>query len=408
MKILMLSWEYTPLSQGGLARHVQDLSETLVAEGHSVHIITRGDENIPSREKINGVDIIRTEPPVIDALNFVDFIHHLNFQLLERAIQLKEEEDFDVIHGHDWLVFWATRILKHSYRLPVVHTIHATEYGRNQGIYNDMQRYINDIEWYCGYEAWKVIVCSNYMKNEVRGLFQVPGDKIRVIENGVNPANYRSDYTEDFRSRYASPAEKIVFYVGRIVREKGIQILLQAVPEILSEEPATKFIISGRGPFLEDLKHQARYLGIEDRIYFTGFASNEVRNKLYRAADVVVIPSIYEPFGIVALEGMTTGTPVVASDVGGMSEFLEYGHNAFTVEPGDPSGLAGEILHVFRRPEEASSMAERARKMVEEKFSWDNIAPRTVKVYREVRQEYKDSSWNINKDKAREREQVLT
>lgn len=395
MKILMFSWEYPPLSHGGLARHVQDLSEALVKLGHEIYVISQGNGQLPQREEINGVDINRTSPMSITANNFVDHILHLNYQLIEKAVELTGKiGDIDLIHGHDWLVFWASRVIKHSMVKPLIYTIHATEFGRNQGIYNNMQRYINDLEWYSTFEAWKVIVCSKYMKTEVRNLFQLPGDKVVTIPNGVNGANYQAEYSSNFRKHYASPEEKIVFYVGRIVREKGIQVLLQAIPQILSKNNQTKFIIAGKGPFLDNLKEQANYLGIADRIYFTGFVDDETRNKLYQVADVAVFPSLYEPFGIVALEAMITRTPVVVSNVGGLAEFIKDGENGLTIAPNNPAQLAEKILFLFNNKEKAREISINGYRMVKDKYSWDEIARETVDVYEDVIYDYLESDWN--------------
>ena len=391
----MFSWEFPPISHGGLARHVQDLSEALAEQGHSLYIITQGGNNIPKKEKINGVNVIRTDPVKISPNNFIDHILQLNYQMVEEALLLYQDlEEVDIIHGHDWLVFWASKVLKHALVKPLIFTIHATESGRNQGIYNNMQRYINDVEWYSTFEAWKVIVCSNYMKNEVRGLFQLPKDKLAVIENGVNPENYKCDYSEEFRKKYCSPWEDMIFYVGRIVREKGIQVLIQAMPELLSENPSTKLVIAGKGGFLDDLKRQANYLGISDRIYFTGFISDEVRNKLYQAANVAVFPSLYEPFGIVALEAMCTKTPVIVSDVGGMTEFVEHKKTGLKVEANNPYQLAHTIKNVLDNKEEYKKMADRAYKLVNQKFTWDKIASKTAEIYQQVLEEYEESNWN--------------
>lgn len=394
MNILIFSWEYPPLSHGGLARHVQDLSEALVKQGHSLFIITQGDNNIPARQKLKGVKIFRTEKIKISAKNFIDNILQLNFQMLEEAIKLKDIVDIDIIHGHDWLVFWAGRVLKHALKKPLVYTIHATEYGRNQGIYNDMQRYINDLEWHASFEAWKVIVCSNYMKQEVKGLFQTPEDKIEIIENGVNIDNYQAEYSREFRKKYASPRESLVFFVGRIVREKGIQILIKAIPEILAQNPDIKFVIAGKGPHLSNLKNQARFLGIDDRIYFTGYISDEERNKLYQIADLAVFPSLYEPFGIVALEAMATGTPVIASSVGGLAEFIEHRENGYKVSPGDPLSLAKAITHLLANKKEASKIAKNGFEMVRNEYNWDKIAAKTFNLYEKVLKEYKKTEWH--------------
>lgn len=404
MKILMFSWEYPPLSYGGLARHVQDLSEALVSQGHQIFVITQGDGKLPREEVVSGVKIYRSNPLQISAINFVEHILHLNFLLLEKAINIIDQlGDFDLIHGHDWLVFWVCRVLKHALTKPLLYTIHATEFGRNQGIYNEIQRYINDLEWYATFEAWRVIVCSNFMKQEVKNLFQLPDDKVLEIANGVNEENYRADYSKAFRQNYASPDEQIILYVGRIVREKGIQVLIQSIPEILQRNPASKFVIAGKGPYLDSLKAQADYLGISNRVYFTGFISDEERNKLYRCADLAVFPSLYEPFGIVALEAMATMTPVIVSAVGGLVEFVEDGENGLTVPPNDPPRLAQAILQLLNKQNTARRLANNGYRLVKEKYSWKQIARKTVKVYQEVLAEYAESDWPKEQKRCRER-----
>ncbi|MDI9478069.1 MAG: glycosyltransferase family 4 protein [Bacillota bacterium] len=406
MRILMLSWEYPPVSHGGLARHVQDLSEALVRKGIEVFVVTQGSAELPADEIINGVRVLRTIPVAVTANNFVEDILQLNFQLLERALVLFRELDnnLDIIHGHDWLVFWASKVLKHSFTTPLIYTIHATEFGRNQGIYNDMQRYINDLEWYASFEAWKLIVCSQYMNNEVRNLFQVPEDKAVVIGNGVNEENYRGDSSPAYRDFYASPDEDIVFYVGRIVREKGIQVLIQAIPEILKTNPKTKLVIAGKGPYLDNLRSLAEYLGVAERVYFTGFISDRERNNLYRIADVAVFPSLYEPFGIVALEAMVTRTPVIVSEVGGLAEFVRDGENGLTVKPNDPQQLAEKIRFLLNNKERAREMASRAYEIVKRDFTWDEIANKTLAVYEEVIAEYRKSGWSRKKKVIERRE----
>lgn len=406
MRILMLSWEYPPVSHGGLARHVQDLSEALVRKGIEVFVVTQGSAELPADEIINGVRVLRTIPVAVTANNFVEDILQLNFQLLERALVLFRELDnnLDIIHGHDWLVFWASKVLKHSFTTPLIYTIHATEFGRNQGIYNDMQRYINDLEWYASFEAWKLIICSQYMNNEVRNLFQVPEDKAVVIGNGVNEENYRGDSSPAYRDFYASPDEDIVFYVGRIVREKGIQVLIQAIPEILKTNPKTKFVIAGKGPYLDNLRSLAEYLGVAERVYFTGFISDRERNNLYRIADVAVFPSLYEPFGIVALEAMVTRTPVIVSEVGGLAEFVRDGENGLTVKPNDPQQLAEKIRFLLNNKERAREMASRAYEIVKRDFTWDEIANKTLAVYEEVIAEYRKSGWSRKKKVIERRE----
>ncbi len=394
MRILMLSWEYPPRSVGGLAQHVYDLSSALAGIGEEVHVLTCGAPGVPDYEQVNGVHVHRFQNYQISAPHFVTWVAQLNIAMLERAIPLFSElGGVHIIHAHDWLVAYAARALKHAWRLPLVATIHATEYGRNCGLHNDIQRHISDIEWWLTYEAWKVICCSQYMKNEVRHVFQVPEDKIQVIVNGVNPANFSTRTIRVTRDQFAAPDERIVFYVGRLVREKGVQVLLDAAPQILSRHPQTKFIIAGKGPYAEELHRQAVNLGIAQRVYFTGYIDDEVRNTLYSWADVAVFPSLYEPFGIVALEGMAAKTPVVVADTGGLSEIVEHGVDGLKFYPGNSRSLADMIVWLLKDRQLAQNLRQQAYRKVLEKFNWHDIALATRRVYQQVWNEYRRVPW---------------
>lgn len=394
MKVLMLSWEYPPKSVGGLAQHVYDLTNEYAEQGVEVHLITAGEKGAPPYEQVNGVKVYRVEPYQVSSPDFVTWVAQFNVALLERAIPLLAGiRSFDILHAHDWLVAYAARAIKHAGRMPLVVTIHATEYGRNYGLHNDTQRHISDIEWWLTYEAWKVICCSRYMEGEVKHVFQLPQDKVAVIPNGVNVANFQTKSEKVSRSFYAAPNEKIVFYVGRLVKEKGVQVLLDAAPEILSHYPQTKFIIAGKGPHLNALKHQAEVMGIANRVYFTGYINDEVRNSLYSWSDVAVFPSLYEPFGIVALEAMAARTPVVVSDCGGISEIVRQGIDGLKVRTGNSHSLAHNILAFLKQPQLGEQLKENAYKRVVDEFNWRTIARQTIAVYKEVLKANRTAVW---------------
>jgi len=395
LKVLMLSWEYPPKSVGGLASHVYDLTCALAEEGVEVHLLTCGGAGIPSFEQVKGVKVHRVEPYRVSSPDFVTWVAQFNVSLLERAIPLlMEGNDFHILHAHDWLVAYAARALKHAGRLPLVVTIHATEYGRNYGLHNDIQRHISDVEWWLTYEAWRVICCSHYMEGEVKHVFQLPQDKINVIPNGVDASKFASRSTFARREEYAAPDEKIVFYVGRLVREKGVHVLVDAIPEVLSHYPRAKFIIAGRGPCADQLKQQAALLGVDRRVYFTGYIDDETRNSLYGWADVAVFPSLYEPFGIVALEAMAARTPVVVSDAGGFREVVRHGEDGLMAYASDSHSLAQNILAVLHNPDLANRLKENAYRRVLADFNWRIIARRTIDVYREVWQAHRNSPWS--------------
>ncbi|HHX75506.1 MAG TPA: glycosyltransferase family 4 protein, partial [Firmicutes bacterium] len=258
MRILMFSWEYPPRIVGGLARHVAELSVALTESGAAdVHVITIDeDASSPDEEVCGGVHVWRVRPYHLVPRDFISGILQYNLAMLEKTLSLfLAGHDFDLIHAHDWLVAYAARAVKHAVRRPLVATIHATEYGRNHGLYTDEQRYISDVEWWLTYEAWKVICCSTYMFHELQRIFHLPDDKIAVIPNGVDVRQFAAGRIDaKIRERYAAPDEKIVFFVGRLVREKGIHVLLDAAPQVLAAEPKVKFIVAGKGPALDALR----------------------------------------------------------------------------------------------------------------------------------------------------------
>ena len=380
MKILMLTWEYPPRIVGGIARVVHDLSKRLIKDGHEVTVVTyRDNADVPEYENDKGVNVYRVDNYMIHPNNFIDWILQLNFNLVSKATEIiNKEGGFDVIHAHDWLVANAAKALKNAYGIPVVATIHATEAGRNSGIHDDTQRYINDTEWMLTYEASEVIVNSNYMKNELQRLFGLPYEKINVIPNGINLSNFigiERDY--DFRRQYAMDNEKIILYVGRLVYEKGIQHLIAAMPKVLSNYHDAKLIIAGRGGMMDELRQEASNLGLNDKIYFTGYLDSKQVQKMYKCADVAVFPSTYEPFGIVALEAMLAGVPTVVSDVGGLDEIVTHGVDGMKAYAGNANSIADSITALLYDHQLATNVSKKAKQKVKEQFNWEKIAQDT-------------------------------
>ncbi len=384
MKILMLTWEYPPRIVGGIARVVHDLSKRLIKDGHEVTVVTyRDSADVPEYENDKGVNVYRVDNYMIHPNNFIDWIMQLNFNMLSKATEIiNKEGGFDVIHAHDWLVTYAAKSLKNAYDIPIVATIHATEAGRNSGIHDETQRYINDTEWLLTYEATEVIVNSNYMKNEIQRLFGLPFDKINVIPNGINLSNFTGierDY--DFRRQYAMDNEKIILYVGRLVYEKGVQHLIAAMPKILSNYNDAKLIIAGRGGMMNELRAEASNLGLNDKIYFTGYLNSKQVQKMYKCADVAVFPSTYEPFGIVALEAMLAGVPTVVSDVGGLDEIVTHGVDGMKSYAGNANSIADSVTALLYDHQLATNVSKKAKQKVKDQFNWEKIAQDTHFTY---------------------------
>ena len=386
MKILMLSWEYPPRVVGGISRVVHDLSHKLVKDGQDVTVVTYRDGDTPYFEDDDGVKVHRVDNFMIAPNNFIDWVMQLNFNMVAKAGEIiNKEGKFDVIHAHDWLVAYAAKTLKTSYDIPMICTIHATEAGRNNGIRTDMQKYINDTEWLLTYEASEVIVNSNYMKSEIQRLFGLPFEKINVVPNGVNLNNFNNVYRDyDFRRRFAMDNEKIILFMGRLVYEKGIQHLISAMPKILDHYHDVKLVIAGKGGMLDELKAQANNLGISQKVYFAGYLNSKDVQKMYRCADISVFPSTYEPFGIVALEAMLAGVPVVVSDIGGLNEIVEHGVIGMKSYAGNPNSIADSILTLLFDHKLCDQVVKNAKAKVKAEYNWSKITSDTFFTYQKA------------------------
>lgn len=404
-KTIMLAWEYPPLVIGGLSRAVYDLSRALVREGEEIHVITSEVEGALSYEVMEGVHVHRLPTLAhVQKSDFIDWVFLFNLAILDHMKELVQQgQRFDLIHAHDWLVGYAARELKKLLKLPLLVTIHATEHGRNQGVFSELQQKIHDQEWQLTYEASKIIVCSQYMKAEVEHLFQLPEEKIRVIPNGVDIDLIQVTGELPARDLFALPEEKIIFFVGRMVREKGVHILIQAIPSILQSCPEVKFVLSGKGPMLEELKEQASELGISDKVFFTGFIDDATRNALFQYAYASVFPSLYEPFGIVALEAMAAQQAVVLADTGGLSEIVVHGADGLKVYPGHVKSLQDQLVTLLRDEKLARKLSEKAYKKVVLSYQWEQLAKET----RAVIQQEVDN--HLNKQQGNKRdEEVLS
>lgn len=384
MRILMLSWEYPPRIIGGISRVVYHLARKLAEQGDQVTVITVKDAETQAQEVSDGVRVFRVEPSMVEPLNFSDGILQMNFMFIAKAVSLIAAEGaFELIHLHDWLVAYAGFVLKECCpRCCIVSTLHSTEFGRNNGIHNSIQNYISNIEEKLVKMSRKVICNSDYMKQEIHNQFQAPFDNIHVIPNGVDINKFDGIACDmEARRQFAADDEKLVMFVGRLVSEKGIYVLLDAIPTILMRYPKVKFVIAGKGPEMDNLRDRSFRLCIYDKICLPGFISDEMLSKLYKCADIAVFPSLYEPFGIVALEGMVARIPVVASDTGGLNQLVEHRVNGMKFEAGNSYRLSEVILELLTNPDLVDSITRTAFESVERSYRWDGIALKTREVY---------------------------
>ena len=290
MRVLILSWEYPPLIEGGLARHVRKLAENLAAQGVDVHVLARGREEDPAEEEMGGVLVHRVREPERprDLGEFVAWIEHMNADMLAAGVEVGDRYDFDVVHGHDWLVASAGDHLAKRFRAPLVVTIHATEYGRHQGwVDKHPQSYIHGVERWMANRAERLITCSSYMREHVADIYGLEESRVDVIPNGIDPSELVPvDDLDALRARFAAPDERLVLLVGRLVYEKGFQLALEALPGLIERVGNVRFIVAGSGTAEQELREQATRLGLDEHGTFLGWIGDDVLHSLYRIADL--------------------------------------------------------------------------------------------------------------------------
>ncbi len=386
MQVLILSWEYPPLIEGGLARHVRKLAENLADVGIDVHVLTRGGEESPPEETVCGVLIHRVREPTRprDLGEFVAWVERMNADMLAAGVELGDRFEFDLLHGHDWLVAAACDHLARRFDAPLVTTIHATEHGRHQGWVNKHpQSYIHGVERWIANRSDTVIACSYYMREQIADIFGVEEGKISVIPNGIDPGDLQPQLPaglERLRREFAEPDEKLVLLVGRLVYEKGFQVALEAMPKLIAHSPRTRFLVAGSGTHEPELRRQAGELGLVSHGRFLGWIGDDVLHSLYRIADVCVVPSIYEPFGLVALEAMASGCPCIVADTGGLREVVPHGEVGLRFRPRDPESLARVTATVLSDESLGERLVEEAHQHVR-RFDWLDVAERTAGLY---------------------------
>jgi len=385
MKVCMITWEFPPRIVGGIARHCLGLAKALVKQNHEVHVVTLDFPGVPMFEEVEGVKVHRVKIE-LGHPNFITWTLIFNHFLEKKIATLNQDVGFDLIHIHDWLTAPSGISSKHHLNRPLVTTVHSTEIGRARGLHSPDSYLIDGLEWWMTYEADKIITCSNSMRGELEGHFRLPPDKIAVIQNAIDASEYsRPVDKEVVKRRYGiGPYEKMVLFVGRLVPQKGVEYLIKAVPRIIHHHGKAKFIITGDGWSRSHLENLAASTGYGDRIRFLGFVSDSELVELTMSADVLAIPSIYEPFGIVALEGMAAGVPIVAANIGGLADIVEHDRTGVLTYPENPESIAWGVNKVLSDPGYMSWLIHNAKKKVHDVYSWEAVARKTSEVYEEA------------------------
>jgi glycogen(starch) synthase len=318
---------------------------------------------------------------------FVAWVERMNSDMLAAGVELGDRLEFDLVHGHDWLVANACDHLARRFDAPLVTTIHATEYGRHQGWVKDHpQSYIHGVERWITNRSQRVIACSAYMREQIADIFGVAEGRITVIPNGIDPLDLPAPDPAELvrlRGEFAAPEERLVLLIGRLVYEKGFQLALEAMPKVIEAAPGTRFLVAGSGTHEAELKRQAEELGLMEHGTFLGWIGDDVLHTLYAIADLTVVPSIYEPFGLVALEAMASGCPCIVADTGGLREVVPDEEAGLRFAARDPEALAEVAIRVLSDPElEARLIAEAKEHVL--RFDWADVAAQTAAVYAEL------------------------
>jgi glycogen(starch) synthase len=387
MRVLLISWEYPPVIEGGLGRHVRKLSEHLVAEGVEVHVLTRGGGRLPAEEERHGVIVHRVREPAFpkDVGAFLNWVKAMNRDMRAAGFELCERLAPDLVHSHDWLVAGAARLIARRAQLPWLVTVHATEYGRHQGwVQNHPQSHIHAVERAMVRRADHVITCSEFMRSHVRSVFGVRPSRITAIPNGIDPRDLESADAEDLvslRARFARPEDRLVLMVGRLVYEKGFHLALDALAPVVRQLGNVRFVVAGTGTAEPELKRQARQLRLTRYGTFLGWVGDDKLHALYRIAQVCIVPSIYEPFGIVALEAMASGCLCVVADTGGLREVVPAdGTVGVRFPPRSADALRETLERVLADDVARSQLVAEARDHVL-RFDWAEVARHTRDVY---------------------------
>jgi glycogen(starch) synthase len=363
-----------------------------VEGGAEVHVLTRGGGRLAAEEVRHGVVVHRVaEPPFPrDIGAFVRWVDAMNGDMYQLGAELIGDHEFALVHSHDWLVAQAAERLAREAELPWVTTVHATEFGRHQGwVQKHPQSHIHAVERGMVRRADRVIACSRFMQGHVALVFGVPLRRVTVIPNGIDPEDLEPpvDDLAALRARFARPDQRLVLLVGRLVYEKGFHLALEALARVVESPGDVRFVVAGTGAAEAELKRQARQLGLTRHGTFLGWVGDDMLHSLYRVAEAAIVPSIYEPFGLVALEAMAAGCLCVVADTGGLREVVPAGEAVgFRFRSRDADSLGQVLERVLGDDERRMEVVAEAREHVRG-FDWQEVGRRTLRLYRAAARE---------------------
>ncbi|MBS3816342.1 MAG: glycosyltransferase family 4 protein [Candidatus Thermoplasmatota archaeon] len=385
--ILQLCIRYPP-APGGAETHVSSLTSSLVELGHSVSVYTSDlYKEFPftrlEEEEKKKIPVKRHR-----AYSLKGDLHYVFFPSLLRSLL---SEDFDLYHAHSYGYFHmnVASFYKNLKDKPLVITPHFhPEWSMWGGKKRKKIRKLYDscIAQSVMDSAERIIGVTRNEIDLLSERLDIPEEKVEIIPNGIDPEDFDPmPEGSTFKQRY-DVESPMVLYTGRLASNKGLMDLVEAMPAVLKEDPDTTFVLVGEDEGMkEQIKKRAHELDVEDSLIITGYIEDyDVFKAAYAAADVYVLPSEYEAFGIVLLEAMMCETPCIGTDVGGVPEVIDEDETGFIVEYGDPKKLSSNILTLLRNPRMRKEMGEKGRKKVLENFTWKKVAEEVERVYEEL------------------------
>lgn len=392
MRVLMLSWDFPPRETGGTAAHVAGLSQALVGHGHEVVVLTtahpRADQEAEARGPVRVVRGV-ADLPWLPKTDPVSRTASANHAIVKLGADLPVRFDGwrpDVVHGHDWRMGWAADALSSIFDVPFMLTMHGTERVRHGGqLPTGTPSDINSIEWWLAFQADRLVSPTKFMVDQLITGFELPPEQVARVPNGINPDLWKpipgEHHGRGSRGETGNERQQLVLSWGRVQFEKGFQVLARSMATVRARIPGVECTIAGRGSYQPELQAQIDVEGVSDIVRIAGFVDDAELRALTQRAGCVVIPSLYEPFGLVALEALAAGAPLIVARTGGLAELIEGTDAGLTFEPGRPDDLAECIERVLTDPLLAAELTRNARQLIERDYSWHAIAGSTARVY---------------------------
>ncbi len=393
----MIGWEFPPFFAGGLGTATHGLAKALT-KNHEVFFIMPY-FSPPKTGKIDDINVFKVTYKEMSPFkvypDYIDPILDYNYRAYLQVKELLKYHEFDIIHCHDWLSFPAGMRLHDEINIPLVVTVHSTEKDRNVGFVSQDSP-ITQIEMSGVHKADQVTVVGAPVKKDLCEIYKVPHEKIHIVHNGADIDRFSPDLQKisQIKSTHNLENKNSIGFVGRLTDMKGPEYFVLAAKQVLKKHPATKFLILGRGPKEKELRELVWVLGLENNIEFAGFRPKKEMIQYFYALDAWVFPSVFEPFGMVALEAMLAQKPVVITQISGIAQVVNNEEHAKVVKDRSVGEIANAIIELLDNPQKAKQMGENSRLHAQAAFSWQKLTDQIEQIYQQAINQH-NHNWHI-------------